>query len=109
MTPFDMNALKDRAERDALRHSRNQRAAGKGDVPAVALALGAPAEFEGDAPEHQIGTPGAGAGSSGVGPATGAGVGLPLDVDPGMVDEVLVLAVGPEILALTPKTALETN
>lgn len=52
----------------------------------------------GDALEHQIG-----------GSEARAGGGLPVDVDPGMVDEVLVLAVGPEILALTPKTALETN
>lgn len=62
-----------------------------------------------DALEHQIGASGAGAGGGGAGPAPGAGVGLPVDVDPGMVDEVLVLAVGPEILALTPKTALETG
>lgn len=53
----------------------------------------------GDALEHQIEHA----------PTAGAGVGLPVDVDPGMVDEVLVLAVGPEILALTPKTALETG
>ncbi len=43
------------------------------------------------------------------GPEAGAGPGGPIDVDPGMVDEILVLAVGPEILALTPKTALEAD
>lgn len=42
-------------------------------------------------------------------PVVAAAGGQLIDVDPGMVDEVLVLAVGPGILALTPKTALETG
>ena len=50
---LDMHPLQDGAKRDALRQRCEQRSAGKGDVPAVALALGSPAEFEGDAAEHQ--------------------------------------------------------
>ncbi|MEZ5411930.1 MAG: hypothetical protein R2761_28100 [Acidimicrobiales bacterium] len=57
-----------------------------------------PVAVTGGGPGHQI---------AGAGPGTG--VGSVVDVDPGMVDEVLVLAVGSEILALTPKTALETG
>ena len=49
----DVDALQDGAERNALRQRRQQRSAGKGDVPLVPFLCRAPAEFKGDAAEHQ--------------------------------------------------------
>ena len=60
-----------------------------------------PSPFADDGPPA---APSPGPTDDGAGPAAASGT-RPVDVDPGMVDEVLVLAVGPGILALTPKTA----
>ena len=53
MTSFDPHALQDGAESNALRQRGQQRTAGEGDVPAIALPAGSPAEFERHAAKHQ--------------------------------------------------------
>jgi hypothetical protein len=49
MPAVDLDALQDRAERDALRQRGQQRSARESEIPVIALALAAPTEFERDA------------------------------------------------------------